>query len=344
MRNAQGHILSHFAAALLLLVVGAEVVSAQDSLPMSERDSLPRSERDSLPMSERDSLPRSEQIREQNIPPVFKGVGIEERLGEKIPAELVFTDEYGAEVALGSYLGNDRPVLLNFAYHNCPMLCSIMLESFAGTLQQLELLVGSDFDVITVSFAADETPDLAARSKAKYLGRIEREEVREGAAEGWHFLTGDKENILLLANAVGFQFKWIASSREYAHPAALIFLSDDGVITRYLHGMTFQTKDVRRAVVEASKGEVGTAFDKIIMYCYRYDASANSYVIHAQSLMKIAGLLTLLLLVMGLTILWRRERRRHYNSDGVALRDRKMVRLKPADTATELLDHKTSYR
>jgi len=251
------------------------------------------------------------QIRDQNIPSVFSGVGIDEQLGDKIPAELMFRDETGKTVTLDSYLGNGRPILLNYAYHNCTMLCSIMLESFAGTLQEMDLVAGTDFDVITVSFAADETPNLAARQKAKYVERIGKKEAMEGALAGWHFLTGDDDNIQLLAKSTGFQFKWIESSKEYAHPAALIFLSDEGIITRYLHGMTFQVKDVRRAVVEASRGEVGTAFDKIIMYCYRYDASANSYVIHAQSLMKIAGLLTLLLLVTGLSILWRRERRRH---------------------------------
>lgn len=249
----------------------------------------------------------AQDLREENLPSVFDGVGIDEKLGAAVPGELTFKNESGQDVLLSSFFGNGRPVVLNFAYHNCPMLCSIMLESFAVTLKEMELSVGTDFDVITVSFSAVETPDLAARQKARYIKSVDR----DGVAEGWHFLTGDEMNINLLAEVTGFRFKWIESSKEFAHPAALIFLSDDGIITRYLHGMAFPPRDVRRAVVEASRGEVGTAFDKIIMYCYRYDAKANSYVIHAQNLMKIAGMLTLALLVLGLTIFWRRERRRH---------------------------------
>ena len=244
--------------------------------------------------------------RPDNLPAVFDGVGIDEKLGATIPLSLVFQDESGADVTIGKYFGNGRPVVLNFAYHNCPMLCSVMLESFAKTLRDLELGLGDEFNVLTVSFSAVETADLAARQKEKYLKTVDR----PGAEEGWHFLTGSEENISALAQATGFKFKWVESTNEYAHPAALIFLSDDGVITRYLHGMAFPTVDVRRAIVEASRGEIGTAFDRIIMYCYRYDVTANSYVIHAQNLMKIAGLLTLLVVGLVLAVFWRRERQR----------------------------------
>lgn len=245
--------------------------------------------------------------RPEKLPAAFKDVGIDEKLGQLVPGHLVFQDESGQDVTIDSYLGKGRPVLLNFAYHNCPMLCSVMLESFAVTLQEMELAAGTDFEIITVSFSATETADLAARQKTKYVERV----GREGIEEGWHFLTGGEESIQLLAESTGFRFKWMESTKEFAHPAALIFLSNDGVITRYLHGMAFPAADVRRAVVEASRGEIGSALDRIIMYCYRYDANANSYVIHAQSLMRIAGFLTLVLLFLGLGIFWRRERKRH---------------------------------
>jgi len=254
-----------------------------------------------------------DQANRRPLPAVFDGVGITEALGESLPQDLEFFNDSGELVRLGSLISADRPVILNFAYHNCPMLCSIMLESFAKTLADMDMKAGQDFDVITVSFSADETPDLAARQKAKYLERL----TYDSADVGWHFLTGSQENIAALTAATGFGYKWVESAGEFAHPAALIFVSPEGVVTRYLHGMSFKPLDVRRAIVEASSGEVGTTLDRIIMYCFRYDATANSYVIHAQRLMKLAGFVTLLLVVFGLGIFWRRERRKQQRGAGV---------------------------
>ena len=169
----------------------------------------------------------------------------------------------------------------------------------------MEWTPGEAFDVVTVSFAADETPDLAARAKERYLMVLDRPE----AAKGWHFLTGSEENIHALADAVGFHFKWVEETQEYAHPTALILLGGDGKITRYLHGMQYEPRDVRTALVEASAGKVGTTVDRIVLYCFRYDSEANSYVADAVKLMKLGGGLTVLVLGLFLFIFWRRERR-----------------------------------
>ncbi len=239
------------------------------------------------------------------LPKAFEGVGIDEQLGEHVPMDLTFTDETGATVTLGDFFDGERPVALNLVYFNCPMLCSLVLDGFTKTLEQMEWTPGEEFDVVTVSFASDETPELAARAKERYLMVLDRPE----AARGWHFLTGSEENIRALTDAVGFRFKWVEESQEYAHPTALILLGGDGKITRYLHGMQYKPRDVRTALVEASAGKVGTTVDQIILYCFRYDADANSYVADAVSLMKLAGFLTIIVLGLFLFIFWRRERR-----------------------------------
>lgn len=244
------------------------------------------------------------QVANDGLPSVFDGVGIVEKLGESVPTELSFFNEDGREVRLAEYFDGEKPVILNFVYHNCPMLCSILLESFTKSLKDLDWTPGGEFDVLTISFSAIETPELASAQKTRYLKTLDRPE----AASGWHFLTGSEENIFALADATGFSFKWIESSKEFAHPAALIFLDGKANITRYIHGMNFPPLDLRKAIVEASEGRVGTSVDRILLYCYRYDAGANSYVLDAIKLMKIGGLMTLLVVGLGLLIFWRRER------------------------------------
>ena len=244
-----------------------------------------------------------------SLPAVFDGVGIDEQLGKEIPKDVAFLDESGNEVTIGSFFDGKTPVLLNFVYHECPMLCSLMLTEFTKTLKDLReedgWIPGDQFDVVTVSFSATEIPEQAARAKERQIAQLGVDE----AANGWHFLTGSDENIQALASAVGFSFKWMDDTQEYAHPAALMFLSGSGVITRYIHGMAYDARDVRLATVEASEGRVGSAADKICLFCYRYDPDANSYVADAWNMMRGGGVLTLLLLGGTLFLYWRRERR-----------------------------------
>lgn len=240
-----------------------------------------------------------------SAPAGMDGVGIEEQLGAFIPGDLEFSNAEGERVSLDSLMDTDRPVILNFVYHDCPMLCSVLLDSFTDTMTRMEWTPGSEFDVLTVSFSATETPDLAARQKDRYLQKL----GREGAESGWHFLTGEEEAIQQFAASTGFQFKWVESRKEFAHPSLLIFLSPEGKITRYLHGLYHEPADIRKALVEASNGTVGTAVDQILMYCFQYDPAANSYVLHASNLMKIGALFTMLFIGLGIWLLRRRERK-----------------------------------
>ncbi len=214
-----------------------------------------------------------------------------------------FANAAGDSVSIADLVPEGQPVILNFVYHTCPMLCSILLDQLVDGLQGLDRSPGQDFQVVTVSMASFETPDLAARQKERYLALLDR----LGAEDGWHFLTGTEESVRTLSDAVGFDFKWVDETSEFAHPAALIFLGSDGKITRYLHGMNYPATDLDKAIIEASSGNVASVIDRIVMYCYRYDPDSNSYVAHASNIMKLGGLLTLGALGLLLFVLWRRE-------------------------------------
>jgi protein SCO1 len=246
------------------------------------------------------------------VPEVFQDVDMNEQLGEYLPLDLLFYNERGQAVTLGSYFDGRRPVVINMIYHDCPMLCSVLLRGFTMSLQDMAWLPGGEFEVLTVSFAHNETPELAARQKESYLSMLGRPQ----AAAGWHFLTGDEENIRALSASIGFEFKWIEEAQEYAHPAVLTFASGNGRITRYLYGLTFPERHMRNALVEASEGTVGTTLDRVILFCLYFDPSKQTYVIHPMNVMKLGGLLTMFLLGSMLFVFWRREgsRQRHVPS------------------------------
>ena len=245
------------------------------------------------------------QIRNEQ-PAQLEGLGVDEQLGEQVPGELTFVDAAGETVQLADYFGGDKPILLTLVYHDCPMLCSVVLDLTTDALGELAWSPGEEFEILTVSFNAIETPALAAQQKDRYVAKL----GREGAAAGWHFLTGEQTAIDRLTDAVGFDYRWVEEAEQFAHPAALIFLSPDGTVTRYLNALNVTARDLRLALFEASDGTVGSPLDQVLQFCFQYDPAANSYVAHATNLMKIGGVIALLILGLVLVTFWRREANR----------------------------------
>lgn len=244
--------------------------------------------------------------RSGEMPQQFEGVGIDRKLGDTIPADLIFRNAAGESVELGRYFDGERPVMLNLVWHKCHMICPRMLNGITSTLKSMSWTPGAEFQVLTVSFNPREGPDLARQKKQEYLAQLGKPE----AEAGWHFLTGSEASIKALTEAVGFNFRWVPEEQQYAHPTATIFLSGTGTVTRYIYGMSLPTSDARTALVEASDGTVGNPVDQIALYCLQFDPNSNTYTADAFNIMKLAGVLTMIILGGVLFFFWRRERER----------------------------------
>ena len=237
-------------------------------------------------------------------PPDADEVGIVERLNERVPLDVSFTDANGASVALGEYFNNDRPVVLTLVYYNCPSLCNALLNSFTGTLKEIDWTAGEEFEIVTVSIDPSESPQLAAGKKRTYLEEYGRQE----ASGGWHFLVGREPEIQRLAEAVGFGYRYEEGTGLYTHAAGLMILTPDGRLSRYLTDLIFEPETLRLALVEAAEGTIGTPVQRLLLrFCYTYDPTAGKYVVAARKVMAIGGGLTVLVTLFGLGLLWRRE-------------------------------------
>ncbi|HYE96333.1 MAG TPA: SCO family protein [Rubricoccaceae bacterium] len=240
------------------------------------------------------------------LPAVAREVAIVERLGARVPPGLTFRDSEGRAVQLGQLLGQDKPVVLAFVYHTCPSLCSFVLDGYADALRETALAPGEDFEAVAVSIDPRDTPERAAQAKARYVGEVNR----PGLENAWHFWTGEPAQVRALAETVGFGYRWDPATQQYAHGAALVFLSPDGTVARYLYGITFPPRDFRLAAVEASEGRVGSTLDRLLLTCYKFDADSRSYVPVAVNIMKLGGAAFVLVLGLVLAVFWRRERHR----------------------------------
>jgi protein SCO1/2 len=239
----------------------------------------------------------------EDAPKELDGVGVDEKLGAQVPLNLAYNDADGGAVKLSDIITSRRPVLLTLNYSDCPMLCNLQLDGLVEGLRGVAWSAGDQFDVLTVSINPSEQLERTRAFRDKYLSTYERPTARTG----WHFLTGNAQNIEALARAVGFGYRFVPERQEYAHTAVAILLSPDGVVTRYLYGVLYEPRDLRFALVEAAEGKVGSTVDRILLYCFHYDATVGKYAPMAANIMRLGGVVTVILLAGILGAYWLRE-------------------------------------
>ncbi|HMO01678.1 MAG TPA: hypothetical protein PKD37_02905 [Oligoflexia bacterium] len=225
-------------------------------------------------------------------------VGVENKIGDQIDLTIQFYNHLGEKKSLKELILPDRPAILVPVYYQCPRLCGLLLSGVSQLLTTLELELGKDYSVITVSFNDKEGTDLARKRREEYTNLLKKE-IKLSATQpldSWHFLAGDLSAINSLMRQIGFNFK--PDSEEFVHTAVLILLTPDGKIARYVSGVKFTPWDVKLGLIEASQGKVGTWFDQAFLTCFRYDHIKGKYVWFIDNVLKLGGALTLLL-VMG---------------------------------------------
>ncbi len=244
------------------------------------------------------------------LPAALKKVGIDQRLNEQIPLDAVFKDEQGREVRLDQFF-KGKPVVLSLVYYTCPMLCNQVLNGMLGSFRQVSFNIGEQFEVVTVSFDSRETPDLAAAKKHTYVQAYNR----ASSEAGWHFLTGDETNIKRLTDSVGFRYAWDDQTKQFAHASGIMVLTPEGKLARYFYGIDYPPKDLRLGLIEASENKIGTPVDALMLYCYHYDPSTGKYGAVVMNIVRLAGVLTIVLIV-GLLLVLRKRGSRIRNPSG----------------------------
>lgn len=238
------------------------------------------------------------------MPPALQQVRFDQKLDAHLPLDARFKDENGNPVTLGDYFGR-RPVILAFVYYECPMLCNQILNGLVSGVNVLDETVGTDFDVVAVSFDARETPVQAAAKKATYVDQYKR----PGSARGWHFLTGDEASIKRVTDAAGFQFAWDAATQQFAHASGVIVATPDGRLARYLFGIEYPPRDLKFALMESSAGRIGSVVDQVLLYCYHYNPATGTYSRAAMNIVQVGGAVTVAALLGFVAISLRRDAR-----------------------------------
>lgn len=272
--------------------------------------------------------------------PMYKAndVTVREQLGTRVPLDATFRTQDGKQVTLGEVLAGELPTILTFNYSDCPMLCSLQLNGLSAALPkvavpatlaglgqvdtQVKLGLGSQFRVVTIDLEPSESLAKMAKMRERYLARVDHlleeqgdasDATREAARAGWTFLVaatpGIDTDIRRVANAVGFDYAYVEARAEWAHPAALIFLSTTGTVTRYVYGIEFETQILRESIVKAGLAEAATAVG-FMNRCYHFDPAASSSARAGVLALRLGAVGFLVLLVSGLGVFHVLRRRR----------------------------------
>ena len=226
------------------------------------------------------------------------------KLGQKISHDIQIMTDKEESITLDSIFDRGLPTILVMAYYQCPMLCSLVLNGLSEALSQSDLIPGDDYNILTISIDPKENFLLSKEKKENYMNNY----FRENSNDFWTFSTTDQNNINQITEELGFIYSYDETINQFAHPAIIYVLTDDGVISKQLFGINPTSNDLKLSIISAQNNEVSSIFDKILLYCYKYDPKAGNYTMVASNVMKIAGASTVFIMGGFLSFFWIKER------------------------------------
>ena len=244
----------------------------------------------------------------QQLPGYLAHAGVEQRLGQRLPMDALYTDESGRTAPLKAWFAG-KPAALALVYYRCAMLCPQVLHGLSTGLQRTTLTLGKDYSVLVFSIAPTDTPADAAMGKSEFLKGMGAAATDPAAV---HFLTARQPAIDAIAGATGFHYVLVPGPDgkldQYAHSSVIMFATPEGRLSKYLSGIDYQPRDLRLALLGASAHKISNPVDLLIMYCCNYNPVVGRYSVSVLRILGIAGIITVLALVGMLVLLTRKPR------------------------------------
>jgi protein SCO1/2 len=221
-------------------------------------------------------------------------IGFEEKQGQYADLSTKLVNEAGDTVLLKDVI--TKPTILNLVYFQCAGTCSPLMWGISKFIDGMDLQLGKDYEVVTISFDPTENIKLGINKKASYLSTMKKKED----AKNWLFFVSDSINIAKLTKSVGFNYQKV--NDQFVHPTGLVALAADGKIVRYLRGIEFLPFDIKITLVEAAKGKIGPSINRLLAVCYGYDSKGNQFVFNVTRVSAIVILFIVVLIFLGLAL------------------------------------------
>lgn len=244
----------------------------------------------------------------QEKPAYLAHAGIEQRLGQPLPMSAVYTDETGRTGQLRSWFDN-KPVVMAEVYYSCGMLCPQVQHGLATGLANTTLVPGKDYQVLIFSIDTMDKPADAVKQKQTFLSEAGWTN-NPTAANAVHFLTSDQASIDAITGATGFHYVRVpgpdGKMDQFAHSSVIMFATPDGILSKYLAGIDYPTRDLRMALLQAGDKKISNPVDLLILYCCNYSPAVGRYSVSIVRILGLAGMITMLI-VAGMIFLLTRK-------------------------------------
>lgn len=245
---------------------------------------------------------------------ILKQVKFEQKLNNQVPLDLVFRDESGRRAPLSAFM-NGKPTIISMIYYRCSQLCFLDSDELARSMKNLKFTAGKEFQVITVSVEPKDTPEMADTLKKEYVKKYGRPE----AADGWHFLVGEKKSIDRLADAIGYHYAYDPKQNDYAHPDGITILTPEGRVSHYFFLLDYPPRDLKFALMQASAERIGSPLEYVALACYHYNPVTGRYSITVMNIVRATAILTVLMLAGLIVYLVRIEKQKPTQTSPEAL-------------------------
>lgn len=257
------------------------------------------------------------QVLSDKLPEQIDGLEVADMRGKAIPKDIQLYNTQGEQVYIGDYFTTGKPTLFLLVYYDCPKLCEVMLNHMNKVVNDVTFDVGEDYQIIVVSFDHTNTTSMAA-GKQEFLQNSYKRGLSAEGESHYLFHTTTANDARRLADAVGFDYRYIPQRKEFSHPSVMYVLTPDGRVSNYLSGIGYESRQLRVALLEASDGKIAQSLtDFFLHYCFVYDPNAGAFSAEAKQIMKVGGVLSIICVGTLLVVLRVKEsvrRRLHSTS------------------------------
>jgi protein SCO1 len=227
----------------------------------------------------------------------FSTFAYDQHPGAQLPLTAPFKDGSGRAVTLGQALA-DRPTILALGYFHCPNLCGLVRDDLMNALSRLD--GAPEYSLVVLSIDPSETPDDA--SAAQWTDAARFAPVARG-----RYLTGSALAVRSVTEAVGLRAQFDPESKQFLHPAGLVFLTRSGIVSGYLLGVGYKPSDVVLGVTRASNGVAARALP-ILLLCFHYDPATGRYTLAILRVLQLAAAVTVMVVAGTVALALRRDR------------------------------------
>ena len=220
-------------------------------------------------------------------------------IGARVDLNAMLTDSDGRQVAVRE-LVEPKGSLMVLGYHRCTNLCGVLQRGLAEALMALP----QSPRVLFASLDPDEGP-----KDAQFMRNELQREVPAADLSNWRFLTGSAAALATLSAPLRMETYVRPGGETLVHPVAAAVLTSEGALSEVFYGLDLEPDALGMALDRAANGYVGGIRDRVVLFCSGIDEAVGRFARRALTGTRIAGAATLLLMVAGLFLLFRRERR-----------------------------------